>query len=126
MTNDTLLHRQVSPSWIQEGRVTSQVFKPTPKDKKRLSVYDGDQVTPEDAWNHYTNELGFSSAGVMAVTVGECQVNDLPVEADPKPFLAHAVIRFDGCSNWQIEKKAKHLKRAAELRGWQYQTEVDE
>ena len=36
-----LLHRQVHPSWIQEGRITSQAFSPTPKDLGLLSVYLG-------------------------------------------------------------------------------------
>jgi len=52
MNSGTLLHRQVNPSWVQQGRVTSQVFKPTPKDNHRLSVYDGDQVTALQAWLH--------------------------------------------------------------------------
>ena len=121
MTSDTLLLRQVSPSWIVQGRITSQVFKPMPKDGKRLSVYDGDQMAPDDAWDHFTETLGFQSVGVMAVTVGECQSHALPAELDPKPFPAHAVIIFDNCSTTQVEKKAKHLKKAAESRGWQYQ-----
>ena len=125
MTTDTLLLRQVSPSWAQAGRITSQVFKPTPKDQKRLSVYDGDQVSAEDSWGHYTEELGHSSVGVMAVTVAECAVLDLPAEADPKSFPEHVLIKFDNCSNSQIVKKAKHLKKVAEARGWQYQAEMD-
>lgn len=64
MNPTTLLYRQVNPSWIQSGRVTSQAFKPTPKDERRLSVYDGDLITPADAWRHYTESLGFSSVGV--------------------------------------------------------------
>ena len=126
MTNNTLLLRQVSPKWVQEGRVTSQVFKPTPKDKKRLSVYDGDLIDPENAWRHYTGELGFPSEGVLAVTVTECQTLGLPAEPDPKPFPAHAVIRFDGCSASQIESKAKYLRKAAQARGWQYHPEGGE
>jgi len=121
MTPDTLLFRQVNPSWIQAGRVTSQVFKPTPKDNKRLSVYNGDLVSAEGSWVHYTNELQFSSVGVLAVTVEECQGQRLPAEPDPNPFPEHAVIRFDGCSASQIKKKAKYLKQHAEARGWQYQ-----
>lgn len=53
MTHETLLHRQVHPSWIQEGRVTSQAFKPTPKDEGMLSVYDGDVSGPEESWRHH-------------------------------------------------------------------------
>ena len=126
MTTKTLLLRQVSPSWVQAGRITSQVFKPTPKDQKRLSVYDGDQVSAQDSWAHYTEELGHTSVGVMAVTVGECEAHGLPAEPDPKPFPEHVLIKFDDCSNPQIEKKAKHLKKFAETRGWQYQADGDD
>ena len=126
MTTNTLLLRQVSPSWVQAGRITSQVFTPTRKDKKCLSVYDGDRITAKKAWNHYTSDIGFSSVGVMAVSVGECQAHDLPVYPAPEPFPEHVVIKFDGCSDNQIQKKAKHLKKAAEARGWQYEAKVDE
>jgi hypothetical protein len=125
MTDGTLLFRQVNPSWVQAGRITSQVFKPTPKDKNRLSVYDGDRITAEESWRHYTGPQGFSSVGVVAVTVGECKSHDLPAEPDPLPFPEHVVICFDGCSGTQIEKKARHLKKAAETRGWLYRVEAD-
>ncbi len=124
MTDSTLLLRQVNPSWIQAGRITSQVFKPTPKDENRLSVYDGDQITAETSWRHYTGELGFSSVGVVAVTVGECLSQGLAAESDPRPFPSHAVVTFSGCSGTQVERKARHLKKAAENRGWQYRTEA--
>jgi hypothetical protein len=123
MNSGTLLHRQVNPSWVQQGRVTSQVFKPTPKDNHRLSVYDGDQVTAFQAWLHYTHELGFASIGVLAVTVAECEALELQVEPDPAPFPAHVVIRFDSLTWSQIEKAAKRLKVAGEARGWQHQAE---
>jgi hypothetical protein len=121
MNGTTLLFRQIHPSWVQSGRVTSQAFKPTPKDQKRLSVYDGDQITAKDSWNHHTKHLGYKSAGVLAVNVGECQSHDLIVETDPEPFPAHIVIVFKGCTNSQIEKKSKFLKKAAEARGWLYE-----
>src|SRR5689334_1835417 len=117
MTNGTLLLRQVNPSWIQSGRITSQVFKPTPKDANRLSVYDGDQIVAEKSWRHYTNELGFLSVGVVAVTVEECQSQELSAQADPTPFREHVAVIFDGFSGTQIEKKARHLKKLAEIRG---------
>lgn len=126
MTSDTMLLRQVNPSWIQNGRVTSQVFKPTPKDERRLSVYDGDQVTPAHAWEHYTSELCFSSLGVLGVTVGECECHGLAAEPDPTPFPEHAVIKFDNCAPSQIPKKAKHLKKLSEARGWLHQAEPEE
>ena len=52
MNNETLLLRQIHPSFIQAGHITSQAFRPTPKDQNKLSVYDGDQISAEDAWQH--------------------------------------------------------------------------
>ena len=45
MTPDTLLLRQIHPSFIQYGRVTSRAFRPTAKDEFLLSVDDGDRVS---------------------------------------------------------------------------------
>ena len=92
MTEDTMLLRQVHPSWVQQGRVTSQAFRPTPKDKHMLSVYDGDMTTPADSWTHFCGILGFQSIGVMAVTVGECSTLELP--ARPRAFPRACRDRF--------------------------------
>ena len=40
MTDDTLLLRQVNPVWIQAGRITSQVFRPTPTDQDEGQATD--------------------------------------------------------------------------------------
>lgn len=125
MNADTVLLRQVNPAWIQSGRVTSQVFKPTPKDQKQLSVYDGDQITAFDSWRHYTEALGFASVGVLGVSVAECRSLHLDARPDPEPFPEHAVIGFGELTNTQIEKKAKQLRALAEARGWQYQADAD-
>lgn len=124
MTPATLLLRQVHPNWIREGRITSQVFRPTPNDKKQLSMYDGNQVTAREAYAHYTQQLELSSVGVMAVTLAECQQQELPVVPDPVPFPAHVVIDFRAFSKAEIKTKAKHLTRAARLRDWQYYADV--
>ncbi len=124
MNRDTLLLRQVNRAWIQQGRVTSQVFRPTAKDSRRLSVYNGELINAEDAWRHYTDKLGFSSAGVLGVTVGECADHELSAEPDPEPFPEHAVIRFDGCSSSQMKKKAAQLTRLAVARDWLYRAET--
>ena len=47
MDNDTLLLRQVHPSWmvgdtISQQVFSSQTFKPTPKDEGLLSMYNAD------------------------------------------------------------------------------------
>ena len=123
MTEDTLLYRQVHPSWVQQGRVTSQAFRPTPKDQKKLSGYDGDQITAVKAWEHYTTVLNFSSAGVLAVSNGECQSVNVSVQADPAPFPEHVLIDFTPFSENEIERKAKQLRAFADVRGWQYKAE---
>jgi hypothetical protein len=123
MNDDTLLHRQVHPSWVQLGRATSQAFRPTPKDERKLSVYDGDQISAEAAWKHYTNQLAQESVGVMAVSVGECFNEQLQVVPDPTPCPEHTLIDFSNLTENQIRKKSKRLQVAAQKRGWQYQVE---
>jgi hypothetical protein len=126
MTDETLLLRQINPSWVQQDRVTSQAFRPTPKDERLLSAYDGDMITPERSWDHYTSQLGYKSVGVMAVSVIECKEHELAVRNDPKPFPEHAVIDFTGLGTNQIEKKSKQLRVVAESRGWQYRVGAGE
>lgn len=118
MNRETLLLRQVHPSFVQNGRVSSQAFRPTPKDESRLSVYDGDRIAPGPAWDHYTLVQGLQSVGVLAVSVGECEALALKAESDPAPFPEHVVIDFSGLSKGQIEKAAKQLRSRAEARDW--------
>lgn len=120
MKDDTMLLRQINPNFVQHGRVTSQAFQPTPKDGHRLSVYDGDQIAPSHAHQHFTKNFDARSAGVMGVRVRECGLLELPVEPDPEPFPEHAVIDFSEFSRRQKETKAKQLRGYAEERGWLY------
>jgi len=123
MNKDTLLLRQIHPSFIQNDRVTSQVFRPTPKDEKKLSVYDGDMIDPMAAFEHYTQQLKLASVGVMGVTVDECSALNLPCQSDPEPFSEHAIIDFSHLAENAITKKSKLLKKKAEIRGWLYREE---
>ena len=120
MNGSTPLLRQIHPSFVKLGRITSQAFRPTPKDEHKLSVYDGDLITPAAAWQHYRTR-NLESAGVLAVTVGECQNEDLPVRSSPEHFLEHAEIDYTGLSSNECERKGKKLKGAAEARGWLHQ-----
>ena len=120
MTDETILLRQVNPAFVQGDRISSQVFRPTPKDENLLSVYDGDQIGPGAAWEHFTGTLGFASDGVVGVTVGECVALALPARPDPAPFREHAVIDFSGFARGEIEKHAKRLRAHATTRGWLY------
>ena len=120
MNDETLLHRQVNPTWIKFGMVTSQLFKPTTKDKKFVSVYDGDQITAKDSHIHYTKILLLPSVGVMAVTIEDCVNFQLEVQLNPAPFPEHVEIDFSKFTNSQIDSRAKKLRAAAVSRGWQY------
>lgn len=121
MTDSTLLLRQINPNFVQNGRITSQAFRPTPKDEQCLSVYDGDMIEPESAYDHFTQTLKFKSCGIMGVTVSECTKHQLEVRSDPEPFPEHAIIDFSEYSKKDTEKKAKLLKHVAQMRGWLFQ-----
>ncbi len=125
MNSDTLLYRMVSPSWMRRGRPTSQTFNPTQKDNGRLSVYDGDQISPQDAYDHFTNPtqgLGQIAVGVLAVAVAECESLNLAVSPDPLPdFPAHAAIDFSAISRNGLRRTARQLSKIANAHGWQYQ-----
>lgn len=122
MNADTLLLRQAHADFLQNGELTSQVFFPFPKDEGQLSVYDGDQIQPENSFEHYTQNLGFSSAGVWGVTCGEVgNIGDLASSPDPLPENpAHALIVFPGSEDKMNRKLAKKLKAIATVRGCLY------
>jgi hypothetical protein len=122
MTGTTLLLRQIHPSFIKLGRVTSQAFRPTPKDEQKLSVYDGDLIEPAPSWEHYRARR-LESVGVMAVTVVECEKEELVARSSPEYFWEHAEIDFLDFNANQCEKKSKKLKSAAEARGWMHQAD---
>ena len=119
MNSGTLLLRQIHPAWLRDNRVTSQAFLPTPKDLGFLSVYDGDNITPEDAWIHYTEVERLTSAGVIAVTIEECEQSGLRVSHDPTPDNPeHITIDFNGLSRGQARRMARKLATLANERGW--------
>lgn len=122
MSPETVLLRQVHPSFIQNGVVTSQVFRPTPKDEGKLSAYDGDQIEPKASWQHYTSELNHQSAGVLGVSFAQCESLQIPVEPDPETFPEHVLLDFTTFDRKQTETAAKKLKGYALERGWLYQT----
>ena len=123
MTPLTLLLRQIHPSFIQSDRVTSQAFRPTPKDENRLSTYDGDLITALESWRHFITSPGCRSSGVMAVSKG--QIDELALETiqDGAPFPEHVSIDFSRHGKSEVEKKSKILARHAHLRGWLYQAQ---
>lgn len=120
MNDNTIVYRQIHPTFVQAGFPTSQAFRPTPKDECLLSVYDGDLISSEKAWGHYTGELGLASVGVMGLTVSECAAESLPVRSDPVRFPEHAVIDFASLTDKECRNKSKRLQSKAIKRDWLY------
>jgi hypothetical protein len=94
MTGSTLLLRQIHPTFLHEGRVTSQAFRPTPKDEDRLSVDNGDLIGAAESWKRFVADGKCSSAGVMAVSHGECDSQALRVVEDGIPYPDHCCLDF--------------------------------
>lgn len=129
MEKETLLHRQVHPSFVQADKIsvqvfiTSQVFKSTPKDNNKLSVYNSEKFTAKESFFHFISEPKNNSIGVVSVNLKECSLEELNVVEDNLPFDGHCYIDFKDLTPNQVEKKAKKLKIAAINRGWQYKSE---
>ncbi|WPP48940.1 hypothetical protein [Catalinimonas niigatensis] len=131
MRKETLLHRQIHPSFVQNDAVSSQAFItekeisslsfiPSKKDDKRLSVYNGDKFSAEESFHHYNSN--YESCGVLSVSVYESEsIELLEVEEDNDPFNGHSSIDFSKVeSKNQIKKKASKLRNFAVQRKWSY------
>lgn len=118
MTSETTLLRQVHPDFIPEGQLTSQAFMPFPKDEGKPSVYDGDQISAADSFQHYTEVLHNASHSVWGVTCAEVSSVDLSSVANPLDnFPSHALIDFTAQPEKTFRKLAKKLKAFAIARG---------
>lgn len=118
MNADTLLLRQAHPQFAPGGQLTSQVFYPFPKDEGLLSVDDGDQISPEEAFGHYTTVLRLESSGVWAVAKREADGESVPAVPTPEPDRpSHASLDFRGKSDKECRRIAKRLKALALQRG---------
>lgn len=121
MTGATLLLRQIHPHFVQDGFASSAAFRPNEADQGLMSVYDGDLISAEAAWAHYTTVSKKKSAGATAVTVAECEAEGLTARPDPEPFPEHAVVDFTGVAEKHWRTKSKKLQAKALARGWVYQ-----
>lgn len=124
MKPSTFIIRQVHPEFVQNGEITSQVFRPTPKDKGLLSCYNGIEFTPEQSFEHYVGGNGLSSVGVVAVTKEELDQQSLLLEEDNDPFQGHCSVDFRKLTDSEIKLKAKLLKHSAQARGWLYRATI--
>ena len=121
MKADSLLLRQVHPNFFPDEQLSSQAFFPFPKDQGKLSVYDGDIVTAEQSFLHYTKDLQCNSIGVWGITNIEVVTIGLTSRSDSLPLSpAHALVDFGTLSDKECRKFAKKLKAFALLRGRLY------
>jgi hypothetical protein len=122
--DEELLFRQVHPSFVRDGRPSSQAFRPTAKDEGKLSVARSSLTTAAGAFELHTAGLGLPSAGTWAVTIRECREQALSVLSDPLTSPpekvdnpAHAVVDFAPYTKSQAEAKGARLARKAVERG---------
>jgi hypothetical protein len=132
--NTDLLFRQIHPNHWDGKNPNSVAFSPTPKDADKLSVDDAAQVTAEYSWRHFTQNLGFMSAGTWAVSVAEIEsAGDLDLYRAPlidlddvsKNNPAHCLIDFSRLtSKGQKKRRAQELAIKASVRGCQFQSPI--
>ena len=122
-----LIYRQVHHDQIDETRrVMSGAFNPfvtggqEGKRSRVLSGYDGGQVTAAEAHLHYTECLGLSSIGVLAISEEECAELGIEVDHDGLGFPAHVSLRFPMVSRGATRRLARDLVELAMARGWQH------
>ena len=117
---DTMLYRMVHGSWMRGDVVSSVAFRPRLADGYLLGVFDGDQITLEDAWDAFTGYYQGSSPflGVVGVTLAQCESLGLQVHSDRDLFPARAYIDFTGLGRGEIRRKAHWLREFANSRGW--------
>jgi hypothetical protein len=121
MTDNTLLLRQIHPNFVQNGRVTSQAFRPSPKDELQLSVDNGDMVSAEDAWRRFAAQPDSSSRGVMAIAHCECSTCGVPVTEDGVPYPEHCYLDFLSFGRKESDRMGKKLAALAHERGWLFE-----
>ncbi len=125
---DELVHRQVNPNFVKDGRITSEALQPTKKDKGLLSVNRGSMCSAEEAHRAFTAR-GWSSWGTLTLAVSEVVAVQLTaleapldVADDPEDLfddVTHAVVDYRSLNDnrKQIEKRARTLRDQAVKRG---------
>ena len=118
MTEETILLRQVNPSFVEGEGASSQAFYPFPKDNGKLSVDDGDLTSAEAAFEFYTTVQKLASAGTCGVTRSEVTSTGLSSSSNPlTDNPAHALIDFGDRDDKACRKLARKLKAFANARG---------
>jgi hypothetical protein len=117
---DECLHRNAHPDFIQDGRISTQVFNLKTDDEGLLSLQQNAKAAPEIAYQRYTTR-GFQSGGIWSITIAECelltlQTYDDPIDGDD----SHALTDLTAYSRSQARKLTDKLTVKARERGCQY------
>lgn len=130
MTNLTdkaeLLFRQIHPNFLENGEPSSDRFRPSAKDKNKLSLDRSSLTTPEKSHALYTSN-GLQSAAVFGLSVEEFESETISCHSDPVDETetsaanpAHALADYGLHTEQKQKLIAKKLKRLAISRGCLY------
>jgi hypothetical protein len=120
-----LLHRNVHPDFIVNGRASSQAFRLRGSDDGHLSVQQNSKASASVAFQRYTAQK-LVSGGVWSVLVRECLELDLKAYQDPTEFDdSHAVVDMSKVKDTRkrMESLADKLAAKAHNRGCQFKPE---
>ncbi len=128
---DELLWRQVNPVWVQDGVLTSQIFRRSSTEPNGFSVGRESLVTAERSYEFFTEELNLASCGVWAISVEEVDAVDmlviddsqLPLRPGERRAPGHAYVDGRHLPGKAQLTRAKYLRDAATARGRQWPAE---
>lgn len=121
---DERLHRQAAPAHLeQDGTLSLQVFRPTKRDERQLSVSRGSAISAKRAYEEHTAS-GLKSLGTLSVALGQVQddagLRCIDDSALPDIPEAHAYIDFRPLTRRECNIAAEILVRVALENGWGY------
>lgn len=121
--SEELLTRQVHPSQITEGRISSRSFTPTYKDAGHLSADRESLLSPRTAYENYLQRKKLTEAGgTWGVSIQEFLSLGLASYADPTPDnSAHVLVDFTSAGDSKKQQTVGKLAYAkAKARGRLY------
>jgi hypothetical protein len=95
-SSDELMHRQVHPNLVQDGRPWSGAFTPTKTDKGLLSADREAVISPKAAYERYLEQKKLAEGGgVWGVSIDEFR--SIGLQCFPNPVAgneAHVLVDF--------------------------------
>ena len=116
-----MLFRNVRRPFVdQNGLVSSQAFEPCRVDEKLLSLDRATLTTPKKSFDYFESSAPSNkSAGVLAVSVGDCTQQEVPAHENPiAGNAAHCVADFRAHGKSQGKNRARILRDLAVKRSW--------